>query len=845
MYNSQPTWQTFLLSHASDDLLMIERKRRLYYEGHPVELHWLDRVSLLLIRQAYVRRQSLVLCYPIPVCNLATLAAAQLLLYDFVLAHRTEAPRTQSLSVLLISSRLEARQQYLNLTVGGEPLACALPLARIRAEGQPALIPVPGKTIEQKPRLYHLSRPHLLEAPWPRDVGAIIVDHSDGSFYGEAMRIHGRAVRQGISTVIHLCADPFATFIQELEATNIPVWVWDHHGLVADFREQITTENTPAIHPFGVSTQQFKNIATGIRHHILNCRHQALETAAHGVWDELGKIQRSLGDRVGPVARRAIGAAYGAFYAMFQLLVPLPVYEEEARSMWGIRPISRRIADLKRFEELLREEMPDLAGWRLLVQLLQEMQEALMVSNPKYELVIQQVHEHLSQKKDLVIICPNQATRQMLQLCLQAREGLRLDNMKGQRNGRAVQLVTYKELDTFTSSDTLLFPGQFSYSRRHYALTAAASEIRYLAYGDEANRIEKQIAAIRGALAEMAGPEKRQRVWASLAPLSSDGRLPEVPPQSGESVIEFVRSESRLASLRTTTAAGISDLSLWTPFSAPDYDLVREHDVISDDDEEALSSSDFRMSPSNNILVSALQIEFENGFCYAEPDSRMTVFLPATGKTDHRRADGLRPGDIVVFVDGEQRRQLYEVILKRIERHPAMGATYILVRYWQQAVRAGFSRSGMTYDGFLQELRQRGSSMQTTAGVRFWVVGEVLGPDDPEDIRRTGEVFNDEVLLQKWKDIDRALRKIRGLHISLALKLNRMIVQAGLKSRHPDTSEECIDAGLNLYLDDFRDSVGLHHVTAISQDVKQVPYVSTGKFFEKEIGVNVSPKTTG
>jgi len=832
--NSLPvksSWDEFLLSHATDDLLMVARNQRLRYGSAPIGLHWLDRVSLLLVRQAFIRRQSLALCYPVPACNLAMLVAAQLLIHDFV------KNWPGSLSLLLVSSRTEVREHYLNLRIERQPLALALPLARIRADGEPAVIPVRGGSSAQRPRLYHLSRPFLLDAPWPKRIRAVIVDHAVGTFDDHITRIRHLAARRGIRSVIHLCTDPFAPFLEELRASGVPIWIWDHYGLATDFADQIATGDGSSGHPLGVSAGQFENIAAGIGHHVLVCRHPILEAAARRLWGNLGTVQRTFGDAPGFGIPRAIRAAYGTYYTMLQMLVPLPIYEEEARNLWGIRPVSRRIADLEAFAPLLRDEAPDLAEvyWPSLIQDLKEMQAALEVGNPKYDALVEQIHESQKQEKGLVIVCPNRATKRMLQLCLRAREGLRLSEVTEREDDQTVRLVTYKELRTLASCDMLLLPGQFSLGRRQYALTAAAPGIFYLAYGDEADRIERQVAGIHHTLAGMAGPKERQQAWAALTAFTSRAQLPEAGSEAIMPAIKFVRIEGKKVSRRAVTADRVADLSLWTPFATSEYDLVGGQDTLSSDREEALCSPDVAFPSRQNALVPALRIEFVDGFCYAEPGSRMTVLLPATGKSDDRIVDGLRSEDIVIFVDGDQRRQLYEAVLERIEHHPAMGVTYILVRYWQQAVREGFLRSGMTYGDFLQALQRLGSHMETIPGVRCWVTGQVLGPRDPKDIWRVGKVLTDEVLVQEWKEIRKALRRVRGLHVSLARKLNRIIVEAGLRGRHPDAAEECLDQELNLYLDDFRDSVTVHRITAISREKTQVPYVLTGRFFEKGV----------
>lgn len=78
------SWHDFLSSHADDDLLMVAQRQRLKYQTASINLHWLDRVCLLLARQAYQSRKSLTLSYPVPVCNLPALIATQLVLFNFI-----------------------------------------------------------------------------------------------------------------------------------------------------------------------------------------------------------------------------------------------------------------------------------------------------------------------------------------------------------------------------------------------------------------------------------------------------------------------------------------------------------------------------------------------------------------------------------------------------------------------------------------------------------------------------------------------------------------------------------------------------------------------------------------
>lgn len=814
---------------------MVAQRQQLKYQATCIDLHWLDRVCLLLARQAYQSKKSLLISYPVPVCNLTALIATQLVLFNFIQV-QTSQQLVRNQSVMLVSPRTEIREHYLGLKVNQQSIASVLPMARMRVQGEPALIPVPGETHNQQPRLYHLSRPHLLEAPWPARLGAVVVDYSGGTFNEYASRIQELAAQRGVPTVIHITTDPFASFLEELAHRDVLTWIWDHRGLATDFGSQLLSGQPADKHPFSVGNAQFRNIAQGIEHTLLICRHPLFESATSRLWDDLITVQQEFSGRHGMGIHRAIRAAYGTFYAMLQMQVPLSVYEEEARNLWGIRSIQRRIADLEAFGPVLRQEVRDLAEiyWPSLILDLKEMQAALLAGNPKYETLVEQARIHQEERKNLTIVCPNHASRRMLHLCLRAREGIRLNNLTEGSPDDCVRLITFKELHTLRSTDCLLLPGQLSLGRRQYALTAAAPEICYLTYADEAERIVRQVAATHQILKGLTDDQIRQHTWSMLSAAHSQHNPPEHNTHDTEISIEFTKVDGKRISREAIKLdRQATDLSLWTPFATVEYDLVQGQDTLSSDVEEALRPSEFASTSRQNALVPALRIEFADGFCLAEPESRLTVLLLSHNKTDERLATGLRPEDIVVFVDGDQRRQLYESILERIRLHPAMGATYILASYWQQAIREGYFRSGLSYDEFHRRMQAMGSKIETAQAIYFWVQGWVIGPRDGEDIRRIGEVLDDRVLIQEWKEIYKAVRKIRSLHRSLARKLNRMMVSAGIKSKEVDSADECIDQELNLYLDDFRDSISVHRIISLSQKTELVPYVLTGRFFAR------------
>ena len=455
-------------------------------------------------------------------------------------------------------------------------------------------------------------------------IGAIIVDHVNSSFDNEIKSIQRLAAQLDVRVVIHLCANPFAPFLNELDEFDIPVWVWNHQGLATDFSVQMASRIESTRHPFSISNQQFSNIAAGIGHHYLISRHPVMEEAAHRLWEDLGTVQESFNENPNIGIQRAIRASYGIFYTMLHMLVPLPIYEEEARHQWGIHPIRKRIDDLKSLTTLFSEKIPDFEDiyWSSMIMDFEDMYKALMARNPKCDILLQEVRDHLKHDKRLVIVCPNQATRRMLQLYLQTRKGISIKELPQQDEHCQIRLTTYKDLGALTHCDTLLFPGQFSYRRRHLMLTAAAPEIRYLVYGEETARIEQQTKAVHRTLTEMHQNEQKQHIWHRL----SGKVIYDVLPQGPSPTINMTRETAKSVSRQTVTSAQAPDLSIWTPFSTPEYEFVQETDIHSIENEVLLRSPESK-NPSQDVTVPALRIEFVDGFCYAEPNSQMTVYL--------------------------------------------------------------------------------------------------------------------------------------------------------------------------------------------------------------------------
>src|SRR5207249_7404432 len=104
-------------------------------------------------------------------------------------------------------------------------------------------------------------------------------------------------------------------------------------------------------------------------------------------------------------------------------------------------------------------------------------------------------------------------------------------------------------------------------------------------------------------------------------------------------------------------------------------------------------------------------------------------------------------------IQGQQRQELYDLLIARVHRHPAFELHSALVKKWQDDFIDAFyrDREVRTVQQLLRQLRKLGSTLVSPLTLRFWLARNTLCPDDPEDLRRLGEVFGLPFVQQHYK----------------------------------------------------------------------------------------------
>ncbi len=112
--------------------------------------------------------------------------------------------------------------------------------------------------------------------------------------------------------------------------------------------------------------------------------------------------------------------------------------------------------------------------------------------------------------------------------------------------------------------------------------------------------------------------------------------------------------------------------------------------------------------------------------------------------------------------------------------------------------------------------------------IRLWVIGVTIGPDDDEDVRRVGIVMDDAVLRDRYDEVCRGSRSLRGAHVRLGQRLSELAMRVGSSAEAGLLeSDEVVDERGGLTVADFRESVDILTV-AVVKPAGEVPYVLIG-----------------
>ncbi|MEO3946214.1 DrmE family protein [Gorillibacterium sp. CAU 1737] len=198
----------------------------------------------------------------------------------------------------------------------------------------------------------------------------------------------------------------------------------------------------------------------------------------------------------------------------------------------------------------------------------------------------------------------------------------------------------------------------------------------------------------------------------------------------------------------------------------------------------------------------------------------------------------VKPGDTWVLLKENQRRELFETILKLSSNTMVMKWIEFNVMEWRDMLELLWrqfhkpnSYKKHTYEKIRRAIQEHGGNVETTYTIANWINGDVSSVKNPNNVRAVAKIIGESSYLEKWNTIYNAMRRLWNIHIKLGRVLGAIISESAAKAVE-DFASEWVDIGLDikLPLDDIMASIEL--VEVLTVDTEQdyfVPYVYAEK----------------
>ncbi len=179
-------------------------------------------------------------------------------------------------------------------------------------------------------------------------------------------------------------------------------------------------------------------------------------------------------------------------------------------------------------------------------------------------------------------------------------------------------------------------------------------------------------------------------------------------------------------------------------------------------------------------------------------------------------------GDRVLFIRGQQRQSMYELILSRVHGMKEFDTHLRLVRQWPKDFSEAYHNARREYlinlDRVLEELQNGGSRITSVQTLHSWIQGRILCPQDPQDLRRLARFLRMDFVGENWEAISRAAHRLASLHIALSLRLGAWLARAAeIRSSYALDMDEVVDPTLGLTLADFLDAFQVLSVESVEE----------------------------
>ena len=796
------TWEELLIAklHMKEYVNEAACQRLLTFEDSPFELTSVEKITLILVGHAAAVPSKMLIVHPPSDSKLIAPMALEALRAN---PSRVERPR-----LLVVTPNIATRDQFMRFKAGYQIYhERFFPVGMIRGDGSIRDLSEVwiGRHSIPPYALFTYSAAVLPTAQIARQVFMLIVEIDERSPLERYLDLMGWASSHCIRSVVFVSTNPFSEQTIGVARSGVPCWGWTTELLGACLGAGRHQKASPR--PFSISDSEFLNAVAGIRKVIVPVKEDKLEilfSEARTRQQEMMKLARSREDLgMADLCMRLLSA----IHALEEVVVPIDYYEKEAARTWGTVTIESRLRALeRRSSELERHDPSTSSFFNQTIGVLRKIVDLTKLDRCGKPTALLRVVDAVKEKhSSAIIVVRNRAAVRSLENFLRDEGrgmGFLLENRIGITTASDFHIAPCSQISIMTG----LTKAQQNLLRSLRVRTQA-----FLLYPQQIPYAEHLIRESKSTVDELVGLDKQAEFIGQLGKCktheieATKSRIEE-SLKAPESDVEFAVAQE--ASVRGTEVQPLAKNILEDEETAWEREYSAE-DVQSEiDDGQTLSETEY---------VEAVPVVLEDGkVILVRPSRHVTIYDEYSNNLERLRASSLRVGQTLVVINSSVRKTLAEVLIERIEHHPKMFETVVLRRMWIEALLKGMEQKGDTPTTLLRKIQQRGSKIGTSVAIHFWRSGEIIGPQDKEDIRLIGEVYDDKVLLTNLDRVWKAVQRLRTIHRQLAYNLRYLLPEYGMAWKSAkDNMDFVVDRDLNLYLEDFKDAISLERIVSI------------------------------
>ncbi len=552
--------------------------------------------------------------------------------------------------------------------------------------------------------------------------------------------------------------------------------------------------------PTTLSPRQAKQLR-GVHVQIVRVVAERLAVNASLFWDDIGALVRA--SRGSAAMSELARLAYGLYYDLVGLAIPTAEFERHAGSFQA------RLDALDRAVRLASGEARDV--YLPMVECeLRDIAREVGPQSPKASALLLRLREHMAQGHDVLVLARTAPLALAYQSFLSDR------GLGGARVSSLGEMCDVRPADVAV----LMSPAP-TWARCVYG-SGIADVLEILAYDTEEGAGRRSVPteaeigrrAMESALlmrSWLSRPAQKVRAWNRIS-----GASVEVPPDPHVDHLPQVDLVAPPDESPADIPRGLWDGSGWlVPLEPGPSGTSVGSDV------DGLAA---------DIDIDAVLVRFQGGReALLALGGHVTLFRAGRSEPGYSVAR-LKVGDEVVFIDADSRKDQLAKVLEVADQVPELAVASAWVSYWRSVLTKARQRY-WSNEVFADALREFGCHLQTQS-IRLWIVGDTIGPDDPLDVRRVGQVAEDDVLTDHFGEVHRSMASLRRAHQRLGQRIGNLArrvggaAASGLVDR-----DEIIDERSGLTAADFEDSIDIVTI-AVIEPAGLVPFVITGRLTE-------------